>query len=274
MRKLLIPLIPMLFLFGITTAFADESDTVGPVETESPWRFGVALGYGQRSNPLALSDDITILVDLDIAWFGKRWFFDNGDLGLTVLDQDRYTVNLVGRFNSDRVFFSKTNTRFVSVNDSFGEPVLEQVDVPDRDYAIEMGVEFLTDGDWGYLQATAFRDVSSTHDGYELYADYSYSARKQRWMYRPSVGVSWKSSKLNDYYWGVREDEANALFPAYAAGAGLNIHARFMTGFQINRHWAFIAVAEYERLNSEASASSIVKERSVLGMFAGFKYEY
>ena len=40
---------------------------------ESPWRLGVAVGYGERSNPLVLSDDIPIVVDLDIAWFGKRF---------------------------------------------------------------------------------------------------------------------------------------------------------------------------------------------------------
>ena len=272
MRKSLTSLILMLGFFWISAALAADSDSVSPVE--SPWRFGVALGYGMRSNPLALSDDIPIIVDLDVAWFGERWFFDNGDLGLTVLDRDRYTVNLVGRFNNDRVFFSKTNSKFISVNDSFGEPVLEQIEVPDRDYAIEAGVEFLTDGDWGYLQVSAFWDVSNTHDGYELFADYSYSVRRKRWLYRPSIGVSWKSDKLNDYYWGVREDEASSLFPAYRAGAGLNVHARLLTSFQINTHWAFVAVAEYEHMNSEASASPIVEDQAVLGMFAGFKYEY
>jgi outer membrane protein len=272
MRKSLIPLILMMIILGVSTAFAADSDSVSSID--SPWRLGIALGYGERSNPLALSDDITILVDLDVAWFGEHWFFDNGDLGLTLIDQDQYTLNLLGRLNSDRVFFSKTNSKFISVNNSFGESVPVEVEVPDRDYAVEAGVEFLADGDWGYLQASAFRDISSTHGGYELFADYSYSVRRQRWLYRPSFGVSWKSSKLNDYYWGVRESEASSVFPAYRAGEGWNIHARFLTSFQFNTHWAFIAVAEYERMNSEASASPIVEERSVLGMFAGFKYEY
>ena len=40
------------------------------------------------SNPLVQSDDIPIIADFDIAWFGDHWFFDNGDLGLTVADND------------------------------------------------------------------------------------------------------------------------------------------------------------------------------------------
>jgi outer membrane protein len=272
MRTFLIALILLTGIFAGRTVLAEETESVSSID--SPWRFGVGLGYGKRSNPLALSDDITILVDLDIAWFGERWFFDNGDLGFTVLDDDRYTVNLVGQFNSDRVFFSKTNSKFISTSDGVSPPVIEQIEVPDRDYAVEVGVEFLTDGVWGDLQLAAFRDISNTHGGYELSADYSYSVRRQRWLYRPSIGASWKSNKLNDYYWGVQESEANSEFPAYRASSGLNTHARFLTSFQINPHWAFIAVAEYERLNSEASASPIVKERGVFGMFAGFKYEY
>lgn len=272
MRKFLVPLISVLGLLAAGAALAAEPDPESP--TQSPWRLGIALGYGLRTNPLALSDDIPILVNLDIGWFGKRWFFDNGDLGFTLTDRSRYTVNLVGRFNNDRVFFNKTDSKFISVGDGIDKPVLEKVEVPDRDYAVEAGVEILADGDWGFLQATAFQDVSSTHGGYELFADYSYSVRRQRWFYEPSFGVSWKSEELNDYYWGVREDEANILFPAYSAGAGLNIHARFLISFQINRHWALVTVGEYERINSEAADSPIVTEQTVLGIFAGFRYEY
>jgi hypothetical protein len=44
---------------------------------ESPWRLGVAMGYGERSNPLLNSDDLPIILDLDIAYFGEHFFFDN-----------------------------------------------------------------------------------------------------------------------------------------------------------------------------------------------------
>ncbi len=78
------------------------------------WRFGIGLGYGERTNPLVLSDDIPVIVDLDIAWFGKRWFFDNFDLGFQLADNRLFTANAVARVNSDRVFFGKTNIRYVN----------------------------------------------------------------------------------------------------------------------------------------------------------------
>ena len=55
-----------------------------------------------------------MLVDLDIAWFGERWFFDNFDLGFELVDNSRFTTNVVARVNSDRAFFGKTNTRYIN----------------------------------------------------------------------------------------------------------------------------------------------------------------
>lgn len=243
-------------------------------DQQSSWRLGAALGYGQRTNPLVNSDNIVVVLDLDIAWFGEHWFFDNGDLGLTLQDKENYTLNLIGRINSDRVFFSKTNTRFVSISNNVNEPMLVEAEVPDRDYAIELGVELLAEGDWGYLQAAAFHDVSGKHEGYELFAEYSYLLRKQRWVFEPSAGLSWKSQELNDYYYGVRKSESSKVFPAYEAGAGLNWQARFKVGYQLNRHWMALVVAEYEHLNSDAASSPIVDESSVYGAFAGLKYTY
>lgn len=249
--------------------------TMADTATESRWRLGAAIGYGQRTNPLVQSDDIPIIVDLDIAWFGERLFFDNGDLGLTFTDNDVVTASLVARVNSDRVFFGKTDTRFVSV-DLAGMPLSEAFEfvVPDRDYAVELGVEALSDGDWGQLQLSAFHDVSGTHDGYEIYLDYRYGWRSQRWYLEPSIGASFKSAALNDYYWGVRENEANPALPSYDADSGLNTHARLMLSYQLSKQWTVSLVAEYERLNREAAASPLAEDEKVFGYFAGFGFRF
>jgi outer membrane protein len=242
---------------------------------ESRWQLGIGLGYGLRSNPLVQSDDIPIIVDIDIAWFGDRFFFDNGDLGLTFVDNEFITASVIARANSDRVFFGKTDTRFVVV-DLAGQPLSETVEltIPDRDYAAELGLELLADGRWGQLQLTAFHDVSGTHEGYEIRFDYGYGWRNQRWYLEPSFGVSFKSEDLNNYYWGVRPDESNAALPSYQAGSGVNAHARLHLSYQINRRWSFSLVSEFERLNDEAAASPIVADRDVLGYFAGFGYRF
>jgi len=258
---------------GVSTA-SEQGEDNGEAG-ESRWRLGAAFGYGMRQNPLVQSDDIPIVLDLDIAWFGDHWFFDNGDLGLTFADNERLTASLVARVNSDRVFFSKTDTRFVSF-DVIGMPLSEAVEfkVPDRDYAVELGLEMLTDGRWGRLQLGAFHDVSNTHEGYEVFLDYSYGWREQRWYIEPSLGVAYKSDELNNYYWGVSEDEAGVVTLPYEASAGINMHARLMVGYQFSRHWSLSLITEYERINDEAAASPIVEDRNVLGYFAGVAYRF
>ena len=261
-----------LFVLAVTPCLqaeaADESES-------SRWRLGAALGYGQRSNPLIQSEDIPIILDVDIAWFGERWFFDNGDLGLTFSDNALLTASVVARFNSDRVFFGRTDARFITV-DAAGAPLAQPVDFepPDRDYAVEVGVEVLTDGRWGAMQLSAFHDVSGTHDGYELYADYAYRFLARRLYFEPSLGASYKSAAMNDYYWGLTENEAGLVVLPYEAGAGVNWHARFLVGYQLTADWSLTLVAEYERLNDEAASSPIVDERGVVGWFAGLAWRF
>ena len=274
----------ILLLIAFQSGAAEQSTTPAPStvsvaeqgEAREPrWRLGFALGYGLRTNPLVQSDDIPIVVDVDIGWFGDRFFFDNGDLGVTFADNDRITASLVARVNSDRVFFGRTNTRFVTV-DAAGMPLSEAIvfDVPDRSYATELGIEVLMDGSWGQLQMTAHHDISGTHEGYELFVDYGYGWRNQRWYVEPSIGLSYKSDELNDYYWGVREDEASPALLAYTAGDGINAHARLALSYQVNRHWTFSLVGEFERLNDDAAASPIVKDKNVFGYFAGFGFHF
>jgi len=254
----------------VANAQPNPSSGPGAASASSNWRIGVAFGYGQRTNPLVQSDDLPLLVDLDIAWFGDRWFFDNGDVGLTFADNDRLTASIVGRINSDRVFFSRTNTRFVTI-DAAGAPLQVPADFapPDRDYAAELGVELLTDGRWGALQLAWFHDASDTHDGFELSADYRFSWRRDRWHIEPSVGIRYKSADLNDYYWGLTAAEGQGIVPAYAADSGVNWSVGLTIGYQLNRHWAASLVIDYERLNNAAAKSPIVEEHSVRGVFAG-----
>mgnify|MGYP001814718223 CR=1 FL=1 len=242
---------------------------------ESPWRLGAALGYGERSNPLVQSDDVPLVLDLDIAYFGERFFFDNGDLGVTFLDNADVTLSVMARFNSDQVFFGRTDTKFV-VFDAVGAPLSEAVEltIPDRDYAIEAGFELLSDGRWGFLQLSAFHDVSGTHEGFEVDASYGIGFRYENWYIEPAVGLAYKSEGLNDYYWGVRPDESSDALPAYEAGAGVNPRVRLRAAYYFSRNWSLAFSAEYERLNGEAAASPVVDRENVLGYFVGMAYRF
>jgi MipA family protein len=255
---------------------------------ERRWRLGAALGYGERSNPLIQSDDIPVVIDLDIAYFGDRWFFDNGDLGLSLTDNRLLTANLVARLNSDRTFFGKTNLKYVTFQQLAGgalQPLRDEntgqvvtqpqpLDPPDRDYAIEAGIEALFGGDWGQGTLRAFHDVSGTHEGYEISADYSYRITRGRLSLAPVVGVSWKSAALSDYYWGVHEDEDSLTLQAYEARGGLGWEAGLRASYYLTRHIRIAASANYERLQHSVAQSPLVSRDHVFGYFAGVGWQF
>ncbi len=259
-----------------------------PLPEEKNWRFGLGLGYGERTNPLIQSEDIPVVVDVDIAWFGERWFFDNFDLGFELFDRPSFTTNIVARVNSDRAFFSKTNTKYINFSYLAGgvqgpardpgtgalvdEPV--KFKPPKRDYAIEAGIEMLMDGEWGMAALRAFHDVSGTHHGYELSADYGFRWVRGRWSVSPSAGVSYKSAALSDYYWGVHEDEASFLLPAYQVDGGIGWEAGVRTSYYLNKSVRVAVSANYERLQHNVALSPLVEDDHVLGYFAGFAWQF
>lgn len=273
-----------------STPVANAPHTFPP---EKNWRFGVGVGYGQRTNPLVQSEDIPVIVDLDIAWFGKRWFFDNFDLGYALVNNQRFTTNVVARVNSDRAFFGKTNTRYVNFTLTSGgtqvpitappgtpgapdpgyvAPV--ELKVPDRDYAVEVGLEMLLDGEWGDASLRAFHDVSGTHEGFEVSADYSYRWVRGRFSIAPSVGVSYKSAALSDYYWGVHADEVSPSLSGYQVDAGFGWEAGLRTSYYVTRSLRVAVSANYEKLSDSIALSPIVAEPYVVGYFAGLAWQF
>lgn len=83
--------------------------TVNPAraaDEERAWHLGMALGAGKRSNPLVNADDIDINAVIDFAWYGERFFFDNGDLGYLLHESNRLAINWVLTYNNERNYYN------------------------------------------------------------------------------------------------------------------------------------------------------------------------
>ncbi len=145
---------------------------------------------------------------------------------------------------------------------------------PKRDYAIELGFETLFDGEWGAAAVRGFHDVSGTHDGFEIAADYSYRVTRGRFSFAPSVGVAYKSRKFSDYYWGVHADEASPLITEYHADDGFGWEAGMRASYYLTKDLRLAMSANYERLQNSVARSPLVKDDHVLGWFAGLAWTF
>ncbi len=269
-------------LVGFTLNTFSETSEVS--DESSPWDIRIGLGYGKRQNPLINEDDLQVFINLDIAWYGKSWFFDNGDVGYSFLNNETSTANITARVNSERNFFQKNNTSFISLNrintnvflSDNVNPLTESVNinVPDRNYALELGLEWLGEYTWGNLYASGFFDISDSHNGQAFSVSYSYGWQMNRWYFEPQLTANWQSQKLNTYYWGADENELSPGIPEVIIDDDINYRFRFVLSYQVTPDWQWATALEYERLSDEISSSPIVERNSIHGFFTGYVYRF
>lgn len=67
--------------------------------------FSIAIGYGEKSNPLHKGDAFPLVLVPAFHYYGKNWYFDNGDLAYTLAENNSYSVNLITSFNAEAAHF-------------------------------------------------------------------------------------------------------------------------------------------------------------------------
>ena len=75
----------------------------------------VSVGYGTRTNPVAGRDDIPLFVLPQVSYYGKRFFLESLEPGVTLYESDAHTFNLIASPGFDRVFFSRKDLQNVIV---------------------------------------------------------------------------------------------------------------------------------------------------------------
>ncbi|HHX83329.1 MAG TPA: MipA/OmpV family protein [Pseudomonadaceae bacterium] len=297
----------LLALGGSLPAHAQDDE-----DAERSWHLGVALGYGERDNPLLKGETIDIHAVIDFSWYGKRFFFDNGDLGYTLQEHNTWSLSLIGTVNNERHYYSYltgNNFGLESILDSrFGltgnasrpepgglerpaSPALAQsagldpqaleppglnslTELPDRDFAFNSGLELLYISPLGDVQAQLLSDLSSTHNGQEAWLSWSKPWYTPLSEFTLTLGLEWKSSNLVDYYYGVRPEEAFNGRPQYEAGAGANHFIRFAARHRLGDQLSLVGMVEREFLSSAISNSPIVDKADVDTFFAGLYYQF
>jgi outer membrane protein len=144
----------------------------------------------------------------------------------------------------------------------------------DRHMTVDVGGEFAVSGDWGVLKTTLLTDALSQHDGQEFRLTYAKPFDIEKLNLSPSVGFSWLSSNLADYYYGVRNDEARAGRPAYNTGDAVNWFVGLQTNYHLNDKWTLLAGITYYWLDSNINDSPIVDDSYMISITAGAMYRF
>ncbi|MGD8476750.1 MAG: MipA/OmpV family protein [Burkholderiales bacterium] len=117
-------------------------------------------------------------------------------------------------------------------------------------------------------------DISTESNGSEFIAGYGFKWRHGRFLWHPFVRVAFRDTDLNDYYYGVHEDEATPERAAYEAGDGYNFEFGLSTNYRISRNWRLLAGVAAERLSNEIQDSPIVDKSWLVSGYVGAQYQF
>ena len=111
------------------------------------------------------------------------------------------------------------------------------------------------------------------HIGHQVRLSYNYdfrgAANIQDLLVTPSIGVTYRSRHLNDYYYGVRSDEAIAGRPEYDVGDSIGLLTALRLNYRLNEQWSVMAMGSVQWLGSEITDSPIVEKDYMASLLLG-----
>jgi outer membrane protein len=238
----------------------------------------VSVGYGTRTNPVTGREDIPLYVIPQVSYYGKRFFLESLEPGVTLYESDANTFNLIATPGYDRVFFSRHDLQNVIISSSlaggdfqgrenpptpsFGDQAFP---VPRRHTTYLAGPEWLFRWRDFIGQVDALYEVTGRHKGYELRAGVSAPLIQTKQSLVVNAGWTWKSAEAVDYYYGVDT--------LYKPGGAFNPFIKLSYAVPLSERWTLTAFVHYEYLDDSIYDSPIVSDHEVITAFAGLKFK-
>ena len=143
-----------------------------------------------------------------------------------------------------------------------------------REQGADLGVGYRRRFDWGTLYGEFLHNVDGDSEGSELRVGYKQERAYGRLRYSPQVMLSWRDGKLNNYYYGVRPDEATATRPAYEAGAGMNLQFALYATYPLAERWKVLAGVAATQWSGSVRHSPIVESGLQTTVSLGLLYDH
>lgn len=248
------------------------------------WNLSVALGAGIRTNPVVHSKDIPLVVVPQFSYYGKRFFIDNLDPGVTLFEGEKNTLSLIASPGYDRVFFYRSDLQnfFIEGATSItgggqgayftpgaksganSGQTFRQIPEPPRKITYLAGPEWTfkyagVSGQLDYLH-----EITGRNHGDEIRGALGIPLGRLGGSWTANVGVTWKSAGIVNYYYGVPG--------LYNAGSVLNPFAKIGYSRPLSSKWKLEAFVHCERLGNAIADSPIIRGHYVTTGFVGATY--
>jgi outer membrane protein len=190
----------------------------------------------------------------------KRWFVQGIRGGYHFLKSDRFTANV----------FAQARFRGLEPDDS---PFLEGM--VERKKSMDAGLEFVYRGKPVGFRASFLTDTMGRSKGQEAsLLAITGAPLGRRGIILFGIGPRWMSQNRVDYYYGIRQDEATSLRPAYTGEATWNLDINLTAVINVTSRWSVLALLNREGYGSGITNSPIVERTSAYALVTSLSYSF
>ncbi len=189
----------------------------------------------------------------------KRLFFQAGDLGFNLIDQNNWEIDFGLGIN------------LIGDTERGDSRLLENL--PELSLPLNAFVSTQYKSPIGLFKVKHNHEINNKHNGNSTSISYSAPIFKDKWLFLPQVSYEHYSDEVVNYFFGVEPVDASIEIPSYQAGSTKTISLSVLGLYKINDKWSFVGNLQNEFAGDEISDSPIVNDDQRLSVFAGFLYK-
>jgi outer membrane protein len=217
---------------------------IGVIWSPSPYR-----NYSSKGWPLPI-----------VNYEGEAFFVRGATVGYHLL-----------KTNSDEfsIIASPLGNRFV--HDDTDDPHLRRLS--DRDISGMAGVAWRHHADWGVLQASTQKEFTGHGGGSAFDVSYSYPVIQGNLTLLPTSGVTYSTSALNNYYYGIgAADALRSGLPIHHVGGGSSPYIGMVATYKLSHSWVTTVGLRYALLPTAVKDSPMVNANHTISYSIALSY--
>lgn len=247
-----------------------------------PGTFDIRLtaGFGGIENPLRQRDHIRSPLLPEFSYYGDKFFVENLVLGYSLHESQNWLIDAYGYFNNDGYFFAdSTSEKIVSIagitQNTWRASKLEiNLREIERDLSYMGGINISHISPWYRTNLSIAKDVTSVHNGEEVSLTFSKPMQLGSFTATVQTGATYKSAKLNNYYYTLTDSENNINIPQHTVGDTITPWVNMSLRYHFNSSWSAGLSLKKTWFDSKMKSSVLVEQRSYVSGFAGVSYRY
>ncbi|MGZ3181309.1 MAG: MipA/OmpV family protein [Telluria sp.] len=191
---------------------------------------------------------------------GPRVYVHGTRVGLKLREKERYGLDLFAEYRYEGYPYEKV------------PPVLAGMEK--RNPAVDLGITYRYRRPYGNFDVELLHDANHTHRGTEARFEYSLDLEAGRWHFRPALTFARRNQSLNNYYYGVRPEEATPARPAYVAGAGTDWSLNLYSYYDLTERWRALGGIGFTHHSDQVRNSPVVDDKAQPSLNFGVAYDF